>query len=236
MSITLAALRARVRSRLRDTDTHRPAFDVVEYDQALADAYTNVQSRLPAAHIYTGSAFTIAINSETFTLPTASNAQYRGDVRLQLVSNGIFLYKKTVEEMNAYQNGEFGAALLVGVDHPYIYALWEGANQVVNGLCWPRTLQAETVNMYYTLSAADLRNAADMDAAVIDLSEEGVTGLSLFAAAMLAAGMPPEDLQARRLSKDVAATWFRESDRVLKREEARHSDIESVGRIIRWVS
>lgn len=236
MSITLAALRTRVRARLKDTDMRRPLMSVIEYDQALADAYTNVQSRLPAAHIYTGSAFTIAINSETFTLPTASNAQYRGDVRLQLVSNGHFLYKKTVEELNAYQQGEYGPALLIGVTHPWVYALWEGVSQVVNGICWPRTLQAEAVNMYYTLSAQDLRNAADMDAAVVDLSEQGITGLTYFAAAMLAAGMPPEDLVARRLSKDVAAVWMSESDRVLKREEARHSDIESVGRIQRWVS
>lgn len=236
MSITLAALRSRVRAKLNDVDMRRPAFNVIAYDQALADAYTNVQSRLPAIHVYTASAFTIAATSETFTLPTTSNAQYRGDVRLQLVSNGVFLYKKTVEEINQYQNGEFGAALLVGVDHPSIFALWEGSTQVVNGICWPRTLQAEAVNMYNTLSAADLRNAADMDAAVIDLSEEGVVGLTYFAAAMLAAGMTEQDLAARRLSKDVAAVWFRESNRVLLREEARHSDLESVGRIMRWVS
>lgn len=232
MSETMAAVRGRIRTRCRDTDSRKASFHVLDYDQAICDAYLAVQSRLTPPHLLTPNAFTIAAGSETFTLPTASAAQYAGDVRIQLVSNNLYLVKLTVEEINAIRNGVTQANQSI----PYAFALYEDSAQVVQGTCYPRSRAIEVCNLFTTMVADDLRTAANLDAASVLFGRYAAEALIYYVASEMVARMVPEDLNLRRLSPAIIPVWRREAEMIMYREEARRSDLQNVGRVQRRVA
>lgn len=232
MAITLAVARNRVRVKLNEMDQRRASTGVVAIDNAIADAYISLGSRIPAPHASTASAFTIAANAQTFVLP-ASGAEYAGDVRIQLVSNGMFLVKISRDELESFRNG---ITSTTGTGKPSHFSLYEESDQELQGECWPRSKDAEACNLFASLTVTDLRDAAAMDVASITFSRYGSTALVYYASALLAAGMNDEDLKLRRLNPNVATLWKADAERLLYEEEVRRHNAESVGRTQRWVS
>ena len=231
MATAFSSLRARIRIRIKERDTRTNVFSVPEIDSAMADAYLALQARLPAARLYTSGAGTIAANADTFTLPTASSAQYQGDVSIQLDSDKSFLRKVTREEIDAMREG----AATSYVVRPRYWAPWEEDGQEVVARCYPRAEAAETYHLFAAMVADDLRVAA-MDAASVELSRYGETAFIYTVAAELVAAMRDEDLAAKRLDKGVVQVWQRIAEVALYQEEARLHDMADVGRQQRWLA
>jgi hypothetical protein len=57
----------------------------------------------------------------------------------------------------------------------------------------------------------------------------------LYTAADLLERMTPTDLAKRALSREAAPNWIRQAEVLLYQEGARRHDLESTGRIQRWV-
>lgn len=239
MSITLAVLRARVSSEINDADAKHGTFDGPQLDQKIANAYLALQSWLPPPHLYITSAFTIAAAGDTFTLPVAANAnyvsgtQYAGDIRIRLTNRPMYgnLHRSTVEEIDALRNLPSPS-----LSWPQRYCLWEQNEQTVQGRCWPPASVAEPCDLFVSLVADDLRDAADMDAANVRFSRYGATALVYRAAALCVAAMDEESLKLRRLSPGVAREWLAMSERIAYKEAARRHNESGVGRIMRNVS
>lgn len=244
MAIALRRLRDRIRGRLRDTDAQAPTFVPVEYDQAISDAYLELQSRLPAARLYTASGLTIGAGGDTFTLPATvaqytggdGGAEYRGDVRIRLQSTGRFLTKSTTDEIDAFRD----LSPTVYLSVPEHYALWEEKDQTVRGRVYPGARVAEICDLFVTLEADDLRDfigsgADDMDDVEILFSRTAATALIYYAAADLLTRMAPEEQQKRRINPQVVPLWLKAADTLLYREAGRRHDLEDTGRVQRWV-
>lgn len=228
MGILLSTITGRVKRKLRDREARRRSYPRVEVDQAVCDAYIELQARLPAPHLYTPNAF--SITAEAFTMPATAGLQYDSDIRIQLRSNGMFLIKYTREEIDALRQG-----LQSYTGRPTHVAFWEDSAQAVQGLVYPPPGGPEAVNTYVALAAADLRDGA-LDAASVLFSRTAAAALELYVAADLLAGMGAEDAKLRRINPGVAAQWRKDAEVLLYREAARRHNLESVGRIQRWIS
>lgn len=243
MSITLSRVRSRIRGRLNDVDLSHPAYSTIQYDQAIASAYLICQARLPAPYLYSAAAVTIAAGGDTFTLPTTvtqwtggdGQAEYAGDVRLRLTSNGQWLEKITVEQLDALRDGEPEVRLSI----PFYFALWEDKDQVVQGRCHPGAASTETCDLFHTLTADDLRDyvgsgSDDMDDVSVNFSRIAAQALELYTAADLLGRMPKDKALRLELDKSIAGSWRAEADVMSYREEARRHDLEQTGEIQRW--
>jgi hypothetical protein len=232
MSITLNVLRGRVRERVRDTDVRSPSRDIAEYDTAIADAYIALSAWLPAPTSVTASAGTIAANADTFTLPTASSEEYAGEVRIRLRSDGTFLTRRTVEEIDRLRSGDIST---VGTSRPTDFCMWEELDQDVQCRCWPRSKDAESYDLHRTLAPDELRDLG-FDLSTVQFSRFGTVALVLHASALMVEGMTDDDLATRKLNRGVAGDWMRDSRVVLYKERERRHNLESVGRTLRMVS
>lgn len=231
MSTPLTTVRARCQVRLREMDQRRNSLSPIEYDQAIADAFIEITTYLPATHLYASSDLTLSdATSGTFTMATTSARQYAGDIRIRLRSTGFFLRRRTVEELDAIRSGvsPFQAV-------PTDYALWEEPDQEVQGRCWPYPRTAEACDVYRAVVPSDLR-AFDLDTVTVDLSRPAELALECLVAANLADSLTDDDMKLRRLNPKVVASWRATAARILYKEAARRHDIEAVGRIQRWVS
>jgi hypothetical protein len=229
---TLAYLRFKVDMRLRQMDTKNRTYSVPEVDQAIREKYIAKKTMLPPAHVAESSAFTISAGADTFT-PTLAGTTYSDalDVRLQLVSNGLFLVPSTVEEIDALRYGQ--PTLLLGI--PYWFALWEDHQGVARGRCYPGAKDAQAVNMYRSRSHAAITSATDLDSAAVYFNEASCNALAQAVAADLLIAMPDDEVKKRGLTRDIAPAWAREADKLFYQEEARKNDLIAAGRTQRWV-
>jgi hypothetical protein len=224
MSVKLSRIRDRVNGRIRNFDFRGnesgPAYSDVEVDQELCSEYLAIQSMLPAAKIYTASAFTISAGTDTFQLPATvtqwtgndGGAEYRGAIRIQLVSNGGFLDQVSLNDINRYRN--FQPVIANGI--PYIFALYEDTDQDIQGICYPPTRVSEACNLFRDLEADDLRDfvgsgAQAMDDVEVQMSRVEALALELRASAGLVAKMSSADLDARRLNPNAVSLWINEA-------------------------
>ena len=230
---SLESVRQRIKECLRDTDLRKPSRDTPEYDNAIAEAYLGLASRLPAATSVTTSAGTIAANADTFTLPTASGEEYGGEVRIRLRSDGSFLRRRTVMEIDLLRSGDIST---VGTSRPTDFCMWEEGDQDVQCRCWPRSRELETYDLHRSLLPSDLRDAAALDTDDINFSRYGLVALVYHASALILKSMTDEDLTARRLNRGVADHWLAQADIVLYKEAERRHNIESVGYMMKLVS
>jgi hypothetical protein len=224
----LSRIRDRVNGRIRNFDFRGneagPAYSDVEVDQELCSEYLAISAMLPAAKIYTASAFTITGGTDTFTLPTTvtqwtgndGGAEYRNGIVIQLVNSGGFLQRMSLVEINSYRN--FQQVVAGGI--PRVYALYEESDQDVQGICYPPALVSEPCNLFRNLEADDLRDfvgsgAQDMNVVEVQLSRVEALALELRGAAGLVAKMSSADLDARRLNGNVVSLWMNESSLLL---------------------
>lgn len=241
MSIPLKAIRDRVNGMLNNHDFRKPGLDEASVDQKICDVYMLEAARLPAPSSYTASAFTISAGGDTFTLPNtvtgwtlgAGGAEYAGDVRIQLVSNGEFLLRVTREEIEGYKDNS--PAVVLGI--PRRFALFEVRDQDLQGLCYPGALAAEACNLYRTLTVDDPRDfTGGMDASELQFSRIAATALQFSVAADFLESMTDEDLAIRRLNRKAAAAWRQRAEVAFYQEQARRHSIKDAGRFQRWVS
>jgi hypothetical protein len=247
MSLKLSRLRDRVNGRIRNFDFRGneagPAYSDVEVDQELCSEYLAIQSMLPAAKLYTASAFTISAGSETFTLPTTvtqwtgndGGAEYRSGIRIQLVSTGGFLNQVSLNDLNTYRN--FQPTVSGGI--PYIFALYEESDQDVQGICHPLAKDAQACNLFRNLEADDLRDfvgsgAQFMDDVEVQMSRVEALALELRASAGLVAKMSSADLDARRLNPNAVNLWINESAGLIHGSAGTRHNIRD-SRIYRYV-
>ena len=231
MAETLATVRSRVRVNLKELGERSTVAGLIAIDNAIADAYLVLGASIPAPRLLTPSAFTIAANSRTFTLPSAAGLQYTGIVEIQLRSDRSYLSKRSRDEIQALYNGD---TQTVGTSRPLLFSLYEDSSQVVQGDCWPRSRDAEPCDLYASLSVADIRDAASMDAATIQFGRAAVHAVVLQASSMLVAAMTDEDLRERKLNPKVADTWYKQAQTLAYQEELRRNNAEAVGYIQRW--
>ncbi len=234
MAVLLSTIRHRVNTKLRNTDDRRATFDPVELDQVIAEAYLVRQASLPPPHVMTTSAITISASASTFTLPTTSSAEYGGDIQIRLQSNGRYLERLTIEEMQARRSGQTDAQLIAGASIPDTYAFFEENDQEVQAFCYPAAKVAEVCDLYAAIVAADLR-ATNLDTVSAALSRYAVTGLVYDVSAELLMMMPDEDIKLRRLDRAVANVWRKQAAVMFYQEEARRHSLEGVGRTLRNV-
>ena len=246
MAVPLRVVRDRVRAWIKDVDSRHPVFDIPQLDMAIADVYLVMGGMMPAPHLYTASAFTISAGGDTFTLPTAAptgwtgnsgRAEYGGDIRIQLVSTGQFLERRTREEVDSYRNG----LITTTTGKPDLFALWVESDQDVQGICYPGAKDAEPCNLFRSMSYDDLRDyvgsgSDDLDDVSVQFSRVGSVALGMMAASTLIAGMNDEDLKKCRLNPRLAQTLEKQAWSALYSDIANRNDIEAAGRIMRWVS
>lgn len=245
MAVALRRIRDRVNGRLRNHDLRQPAWDDIEVDQEIAASYIACASRLPAPTLYTASAFTISAGGDTFTLPATvtqwtgndGGAEYAGDVRIQLASNGQFLVKQPREIIEAYKDG----IPLVTQGVPREFALWTENDQDVQGLCYPGALVAQVCNLYRSLKVDDVRDfigsaSDDMDDVEVMFEREAAVALELWVAADLLERMTPEDAATRRLNQKIVPVWRSEANRLLYQAAAARHNVRDVGRMLRMES
>lgn len=230
MPALFSDIRSRVQSLIRQRDAKATSVSVIDVDEAICHEFIALRAQVPAARLYTASALTLSNTDGTFSLP-AAGAQYAGELRIQLASNGQFLQECTVEELDAYRRGQ--VAVTQGV--PYHYCVWREKDQTVQGRCWPPPTGALACHLFRSLDAEDLRDT-DLDSVSTNLSRKGETALVHRCAAMLVESMLPEDLKLRRLNPAVVATWRKTAAVLLYKEACETWDLEGVGRIQRWVS
>jgi hypothetical protein len=226
--LTLASVRARCQQKLRDTDLRRNWFSPVDYDQAITEEFIDVSGQLPTPYLLTASAFTIAAGLDTFTLPLTH--EYGGDLRFQKQSDLRFLTERTVEEIDALRAGDIEGH----VDVPTQFCLWEEADKTVQGRCWPRSRATETIDMFASIMADDLR-AVDMDAVSVDLSLLASAALVNLVCAALLDSVPAEQASARNFNSKAAAGWRSAAGRMLWKDAARRHNLMSAGAVQRWV-
>jgi len=245
MAIALRRIRDRIRFRLRDFDATNGSYTGPEYDQYICDAYLAMQSRLHRPDLYTSSAFTISAGTDLFSLPATvlqytgndGGAEYAGDVRIRLRSTGDYLVKNTVEELDAWRDGDQNVVLAI----PRHFALWEDKDQAVQGRCHPGAKVAELCDLFAPLTADDLRDfvgggTSDLDDVEVLFSRVAAQALVYGVAAELLLMMPDDEATRRRINKAVVQKWERMSEVMLDSEEARRHDVEDVGRVQRWQS
>ena len=228
---TLDQVRQRVREKIRDIDLRSQKRDTVELDNAISEAYLMLHPRIPAARVHIPSAGTIAANADTFLLPTAAGEEYQGEIRIRLRSDGTFLERKTVEEIDLLRSGETST---IGTRRPTCFCMWEEDDMDVQARCWPRSKDAETYDLFCTLSPSDPRDSAFPDAVVIAFSRTGAQSLVLLASALLVGAMSDEDLASVRVDRGIASAWMREADRLIYLEAQRRNNLESVDHTLRF--
>lgn len=229
MSVTVASLRARVRSNLHEMDARKP-IGVIYLDQQIRNAYLSMMAKLPAPYSYTASAGTIAVGALSFTLPTTSSAEYAGDFRIQLTSDSQFLMKLSQEEIQRLRNGGSSSG------RPRFFAPYEASDQSV--ICWvyPSPTSTETYNLFRTLVAADF-SSTDISATTLAIGRNAQIALVNKISAAIARtpwflrGLDPD---IRAAVRETAAGWDAEGDRLIYLETDRLHGIESVGRTQRF--
>jgi hypothetical protein len=240
VAILLTKLRGRVRSKIRDIDGKMASPNQVEIDQAICDAYIALQADLPQPTIYVASGITIAGGGAVFSLPVTvassgfgtGTEEYAGQVDLQLVSNGRWLRRKTIDELRQFFDGQ--QATVQGV--PEWFALYEDNATVVRGVCYPAAKASEVCNMYASLSANDLRDyvgtggTEGLDTATAKLSDIGAAALVNRAAADMIDRMDDAALKLRGINQKYAAVLRSESESLIYQEAGRRSALESNGR------
>ena len=249
MSVLLPVLRDRVRIKLRQTDSRLAHYSPLEIDMAICDAYISERGRLPAPMLYTANAFTIAAGADTFTLPVTVTSsgygtgteQYTGLVRIQLVSNGIWLADWTNEMMDVAKAGQVPATN-TALGKPDRFALYETNAQGVNGRVYPGAAASEACNTWTALAANDLRNyvgtggTEGLDTAPVLVSTEAATALEWIVSSTLGQGMPPEALQRCGLNPAVFAHWEKEGRKAMYKVAEKRFNIDGIGQTERWVS
>lgn len=226
-SVALSVVRNRVNNRIRnwDSGSGKNAFDVLEVDEAIASAYIRYAAFLSAPHAFSASALTISAGS-TFTLPTTavvvSGAEYAANVKIQLVSTGEFLDKISAPEMDALRN----AQTTIPASRPDRFSLYVDNAGAIKGFCYPAAASAEVCNLWRALLPDDLRDAANMSAAVIYFDRLGVEALVIETAASLLARMTDADLETRRLNPNVVPLWQKEARGMLYQDAVNRAGLE----------
>lgn len=231
MSVALSSLRARVRVNL-DEMSGRKSVGVIRLDQEIRNQYRLMMSKLPPAWSYTAAAGTITAGSASFTLPTASSAEYAGAFQVQLVSDLSFLTKISQEEMRRLRAGNSGRS------RPRCFAPYEDSTQGV--VCWVHPLAAsdESYNLFRSLVASDT-SATDIAAATLAAGRDAQDALVAKVSAAIA--MSPGylkniDPDLRVAVREQAQKWDADGEGAIYREAGRLHRIEGVGRIMRLVS
>lgn len=247
MSVPIAKVRGRVRIRLKDADSSKPAFSGPDVDMAIAEAWIALNAFLPPPLLYVASAFTISAGASTFTLPVTvassgygtGTTEYGGNVQIQLVTSGMYLKEITNGEMDALLDG----TPTVPQALPNQFALYQDNSQVIKGRCYPGASVAQACNLWATISAEDLRDyvgtggAEGMDTVTVPGTRKAVQALVARASWMLLNGEPTDAAAARGIDKNAKVQeWREEEDRLAYQEEKTQHDIKSTGRVQRRVA
>jgi hypothetical protein len=215
---------------LKEMDSRKPVGRIY-VDQALRNEYQLLQSRLPDAYAYTASAGTITAGSASFTLPSASSAEYAGDIRIQLQSDNSFLTKLHQDEMQRFRDG----SSTTSTGRPRFFSPYEEDDQQVACWVYPVATSTETYNLFRSIVAADF-STTDIAGATLMLSREGQLALIYETATAIASAMTKEDLAQRRLNPSIVADWHQKAELALYQEGDRRASIEGVGRTMRFES
>lgn len=230
-----------------DSDGRMDMPSGVQVDMAAASAWIALGSFLPAPVVATASAFIISAGSETFTLPVTVTAsgygtgttEYAGNVRIQLVSNGLYLVPASHAEMHALRNG----VVATSPSMPQVFCLDPDGSQVARGRCWPPPKVAEACNLWAAIKAEDLRDyvgtggAEAMDTVTILGTREQVQALECRTARTLLTRIPAAVAEARGMDKRaLLAEWAKEEKDLVYGAEQNHHGLKSVSRVQRWSS
>lgn len=241
MAVDFRTIRSRVRGRLKLTDLRNPVFDTVEIDEEIASQCLAIGADLPPLTVYQASGLTISANSNTFRLPTTVTgytgndgvAEYRGGVRIQLVSTGRFLVEVSNAQLDSYLNGSGS----IPYNRPEQFALYtEKGTGDVEGRTWPGASSAEACNLYLDIAADDVRDyvgsgSDDMDDVQVQFPRTAALALELRVAADLLLRM-----KEPTINPAVAEKWAAESRGLLYKASESLHNLEDPGRIERWES
>lgn len=226
MSVALSKVRADCQILLRDIDHTDAWFSPMVYDQTIAMILIRHWASAAMPQLSIANAFSINADG-TFELPTTR--EYTGLVRIQLVSNFLFLTKWTTEQMDLARSAVLPSTF-AGI--PWAFSLYEQRDSKVEGRTWPPPGSAALCNLFIGLAPDDIRTAA-MDTVTVDLSVEAVQSLVMDVAHELALGSTPAKLEARGLSQAILPKWQSESYRLRILDNARRHNMRSTGRIAR---
>jgi len=245
VSVLLTKLRGRVRNKLRALDAKMPGPTQLETDMAVCDAFVALSSELPARTLYTASGLTISAGTDLFSLPITvassgygtGSVEYAGMVDLQRVTDGRWLERKTLNELESFI---FTGAIQLGI--PDLFALYEDGGNVVRGRCYPGARAATVCHLYSSLTPDDLRDwvgtggAEGLETVTVNLGRYGIAALVDYASAMLMKRMDPDMLKKRGINPQYADDLMGEAGTLLYQEAAQRNAIESNGQTQRRVS
>jgi hypothetical protein len=229
-----SSLSSRVQEMVRSLNPAREGPSTLEADAALSEAYMHVGAIMPQTLGERVGSLVIESGSATFQLPTTdadrdSVVQYDGEVSLRRTRDGRFLFRISNEEMDRKTDG-FGSRRL-GTTVQY-FSLYEDAEGVVQGRCFPRPTQSVECDIFSATLMDDPRDAADFDAIVQALAPIAQAAVVYRAAGMLVAASSHGRRAGLRVTNE-GRKWVAIGDRLAQRAAVRAHDMASVGRLIR---
>ncbi len=228
MASTGALLLAEFRALINDTTS---LWTDARCYAALTAAMQLVASQIPLGEAWVSSAFTVADASDTGTLPVASSEEYAAIVAMRRNSDGELLTKRTSEEMDRmFWSSQTAAAASKGdlTD----YAMWETAAQVVTVRFNCPANGAVAVDLKRAILPVDLTTAGTE---AVPLSRWAVHAIACRAAAHAVSIMHEFELKEMRLARGGAQSFLAMSQQFIRDEEVRRNQLDSVGRVVRFV-
>ncbi len=213
---------------IHEDDAQRPVIGLIEADQCVRDTYNLEMARMPGVALETLSGLTLTAGSDRFTLSTAS--VYRGEIRIRLQVNGLFLSRISRDELDGLRRG----TLAVNQGRPQFWCAWEESDLEIQGRTWPGSDQAYVCDIFTRTLPADPGVAADLDALVlVGLSAAGESALVHLIAADLGGRIPQQEMQARGLTEKKLAAWLKAGRVGLYAEEMRQAAVGSINYVQR---
>jgi hypothetical protein len=235
MASTVQVVRDRVIENLQDFDRSKPAFSIPQYDIAIKGAYQIVAARMPWPHVHTASGLTLTAGVDTFTLST----NLGGDLRLRRRSDGFFLEKVTVEQLDAYRTGVTATNLANVASTPWCFAVWlqpGTAGTDLSGRVFPPPNAANvSLDTYFSQIPTALSSTAlDSDNVLFDVTT--VEALILKVSVTQLAKLPKSEMDRLMIDPSIGKEWKEDYERTVYRATGNRFDQDSNNATYqRWV-
>lgn len=224
MSATKAELRTLVRAQIRDASLPYHVQDA-ELDAELWAALVRVAGKVTLGEKWVNGEITVTAGSDTATLPAGS--EYAVVSAIRRTADGHAVDKRTLVQLEReHWSGQTAAEKLH--EEPAQYALSED-NEVVTLRFQAPALTSTTLDFRRSIMPADLLTGAT----VVPLSALLVQAVADYAASVLVAKLPDNELSQMRLERPVWQVFAARGDSMVHDEIVRLNRLGATGSGVR---